>query len=129
MGSTTVEDFARWLDEYGDASRRGDPAASADLFTDDARYFESPFDEPLVGRDAICDYWAQGATAFTDKQPSYEILAVAGDRGIANWRSRFTVAASGERAALDCVFVVEFDEDGRCREFREWWHVRRPADD
>lgn len=126
MVSLTVERFALWLDEYGDASRRNDPAASAALFTDDARYYERPFDEPLVGRDAIERYWAQGATALTDKQSSYEILAVVGDRGIANWRSTFT-RATGIRSSLDCLFVADFDDDGRCRQFREWWHLRQQS--
>lgn len=127
--SLTIERFAVWLDEYGDASRSNDPAASAALFTDDARYYESPFDEPLVGRDAIHRYWAQGATTLTDKESSYEILAVVGSRGIANWRSRFTRVTTGTRSTLDCLFVADFDDSGRCREFREWWHLRHePAE-
>lgn len=127
--SLTVESFAQWLDEYGGASRRNDPAASAALFTDDAHYYESPFDEPLVGRDAIHRYWAQGATTLTDKESTYEILAVVGDRGIANWCASFTRTATGTRSTLDCLFVADFDDNGRCREFHEWWHLRQQPSD
>jgi ketosteroid isomerase-like protein len=121
------ERFARWMQAYGDASRRDDPDASAALFAEDARYFEGPFDDPLVGRAAIREYWADGATNLTDKESAFEILAVTETRGIARWRSRFTDVRTGARSELDCVFVVDFDDSGRCSEFQEWWHHRRSA--
>jgi len=43
--------------------------------------------------------------------------------GIARWQSKFTNLQSGKRVALDCVFLVEFDDDGKCSVFREWWHL------
>ena len=46
------------------------------------------------------------------------------DQGIARWRSQFTVIQSRKRLSLDCLFVVAFDDDGLCREFREWWHIQ-----
>lgn len=39
-------------------------------------------------------------------------------------KSKFTVIQSGERLALDCLFLIEFDENGKCSVFREWWHLR-----
>lgn len=120
----TTEAFTQWMAEYGRASAENDPPASAALFAPDACYHESPFDAPLVGRDAIHDYWLQGAHRLRDKQSSFEILAVEGPRGIARWRSTFVHVETGRRFALDCVFVVEFDEAGLCRLFREWWHIQ-----
>jgi hypothetical protein len=40
------------------------------------------------------------------------------------WQSKFTVIKSGECLALDCLFVAEFNEEGLCQIFREWWHIQ-----
>lgn len=124
MKPLTLERFTAWMTEYGRASAENDPQTSANLFAPDARYYESPFDEPMVGRQAIYEYWNRGAQNLKDKESTFEILAVDGDTGIARWRSSFTVIESGKRLALDCLFVAEFDEEGLCRTFREWWHIR-----
>ncbi len=124
MAALTHKRFTAWLTEYGRASAENDPQASANLFAHDARYYESPFDEPIVGRDAIYEYWKKGAQTLKDKESSFEILSVQDNRGIARWQSSFTVIESGKRLALDCLFVTEFDEDGLCHTFREWWHIR-----
>ena len=116
--------FGSWLEKYGEASREGDPQASANLFSQDAEYYESPFDDPIVGRDAIYQYWSAGAENFRDQESTYEILSVKDDLGIARWQSRFTNNNTGKRLALDCIFLAEFDIDGKCSVFREWWHLQ-----
>ncbi len=125
MNTLTFTSFAHWLQSYSQASADDDPQASARLFAADARYYESPFDAPLVGRQAIYDYWAAGAQRLTDKQASHEILAVGEKVGIARWQGRFVVKATAAAVALDCLFVAEFDDEGLCCCFREWWHSRQ----
>lgn len=123
MKPLTREAFAYWLESYGRASAQNDPQASASLFAEDARYYESPFDEPMVGREAIYRYWAVGAQDLADKTSSYEILAVRDNLGIARWQAQFVRRGSGAAMALDCIFLVEFDDRGLCSLFREWWHL------
>lgn len=124
MPMLTRQQFALWMIAYGRASAENDPQASANLFASDARYYENPFDEPITGRAAIYAYWNDGAQKFQDKESAFEILAVKKNRGIARWQSKFTVVETGKRLALDCLCVVEFDADGLCETFREWWHIR-----
>lgn len=124
MNSLTLDVFTQWLESYGKASQENDARASAELFTSDARYYERPFDEPMIGREAIYQYWFEGAQALKDKRSIYEIYSVKDRLGIARWRSQFTVIQTGIPMALDCLFLVSFDEDGLCSEFREWWHVQ-----
>ena len=78
----------------------------------------------MVGRDAIYQYWNEGAQTLKDKESTHEILSLNDNLGIARWRAKFTNIESGQRLALDCVFLVEFDDDGKCRLFREWWHIK-----
>ena len=124
MKLLTLEHFTTWMTAYGRASAENDPQASANLFAENARYYENPFEEPIVGREAIYEYWNKGAQNLKDKEAFFEILAINGNTGIARWQSGFTVVESGKRLALDCLFVVEFNDDGLCQTFREWWHIR-----
>lgn len=118
------ESFRSWLDAYGHAWEAHDPEASAALYCEDALYFETPFDEPMRGVAAIRDYAAEAAGAQKDVTFSADVLAVSGDTGIARWTTSFTRVPSGVRVELDGIFLVKFSVDGRCREFREWWHRR-----
>jgi ketosteroid isomerase-like protein len=124
MTPLTLEHFTAWMTAYGRASAENDPQASANLYAPDTRYYENPFDAPITGRDAIYEYWNKGAQKLKDKESSFEILSVENNRGIARWQSKFTVIESGKRLALDCLFVAEFNEEGLCQTFREWWHIR-----
>lgn len=115
-------DLGRWLDRYGRAWETRDPQAAAALFSEDARYYETPFVEPAIGRRGVFDYWANATGGQSDVSFSHEIVAVSGQRGVARWRARFTRASTGATVVLDGIFLLEFAEDGLCRELREWWH-------
>ena len=123
MKLLTFTTFDKWLEMYGKASAENNPQASAELFSRNAEYYETPFDEPMVGRDAIYKYWKMGAKSFKDKESKYEILSLKDNLGIARWQSKFTDLKSGKRFALDCLFLVEFDHNDKCKLFREWWHL------
>lgn len=101
MKALNLEVFDAWLQEYGRASRDNDAQASAELFAQNAEYHETPFDEPMIGRNAIRKYWEVGAQTLKDKESTYEILAVKDNVGIARWQSNFTDITSGKRLALD----------------------------
>jgi hypothetical protein len=115
--------FEEWLLAYGRAWETGNPDAVAALFTPDAAYYETPFDEPMVGAEAIRRYWSQGAEqAQKDVRFGFLILSIAGRMGIAKWQASFERIPSGVGVELDGILTAEFDQSGRCRVFREWWH-------
>lgn len=122
MKALTLHGFKEWMDMYGEASENGDAKAAAELFAQDAEYYEIPFDEPMIGRDSIYRYWSGASQSLKDVRFSYEILALQGNLGIALWQGRFASVKSCNHVALDGVFLVEFDERGKCTVFREWWH-------
>lgn len=118
----TLAGFKKWMDLYGKASEESDPKAAAELFTHNAEYYETPFDDPIIGQDAIYRYWTEAARYLKDVRFSYEIVTVAGNLGIALWQAKFVNVRSGNHVELDGVFMVEFDQDQKCSRFREWWH-------
>ena len=123
----TEESLKSWLDAYGRAWETRDPEAVIELFTEDATYQETPFSEPMRGRQAIHEYWAE-KVARSQEQVSFgcEILAAAGDAGIAHWWASFVRTRSRTRVKLDGIFLLSFDSPDRCRALREWW-VRQEA--
>jgi nuclear transport factor 2 (NTF2) superfamily protein len=116
------QELRAWLDAYGKAWESNDPDAAMQLFTEDARYYETPFDEPSHGREGVRSYWAGATGSQSDISFTYEIIATLPHRGIARWSAEFTRVTSGKRVKLDGVFVLDFDSDGLCRVLREWWH-------
>jgi uncharacterized protein (TIGR02246 family) len=114
--------FENWLDAYKRAWEDRDPEAAADLFAADANYHETPFEAPVRGRDGIRDYWSDATRYQEGIEFSYEILATTENAGIAHWHTEFTRLTANSTVELDGIFVVELDADGKCAEFREWWH-------
>jgi hypothetical protein len=115
--------FNDWLAAYGRAWEERDPAAAVALFTEGADYYETPFDAPFSGREAIYDYWAAVPKYQRDIRFGYELLSVRDNVGIARWWCAFTRVPGGQRVRLDGIFVLTMDEgSGRCGRFEEWWH-------
>ena len=103
------------------------PDAIGDLFTDDATYSFHPYDEPVVGRQAIVAAWLKDADAPRTYEASYKPIAIDGDVAVVNGRSRYFKDSSRSELTRewDNIFVIQFDKDGRCRSFREWYVARR----
>jgi len=120
-------DFTQWLARYVDAWRLNDAAAIGDLFSPDVRYAYDPFDEAVVGRTALIASWLKEPDDPESWQAEYEVLAIDGDVFVAHGRTRYL---TDDRSDVDRefanIFVCRFDEDGRCREFTEWYMRRRP---
>jgi hypothetical protein len=112
------------LDAYGRAWEAGDTVAAAQLYSDDVAYYETPFDAPARGTRGVRDYSAIAAAAQRDVHFWHEPYAVKGNTGIARWGASFVRVPSGVCVELDGIFVLKFDDDGRCSELREWWHRR-----
>ncbi len=115
--------LAAWLDAYGEAWKNRDPDAIAKLYTEDAAYYETPYDEPMRGLAAIREYASRAKAAQRDVEFWHQPHC-AGDVGIARWGASFVRVPSGVKVELDGVVFVRLDEDNRCYEFREWWHRR-----
>lgn len=102
----------RWVTEYERAWRDCDAPAVRDLFTEDAQYLTSPYEEPLVGHEAIEAFW-------NDPQPfEMEIQSLTVDGSHAVVRVRVTYR-DPEQEYLD-LWELDFASDGRVERFVEW---------
>ncbi len=116
------ESFSHWLDAYGRAWETRDPQAAGRLFTEDATYRESPFDDPMFGRNAIIEYWSDVPKSQENIKFSYEIFGITEQRGFARWWASFVRIPSQMKVKYDGIFVVEMNEKNECTKFEEWWH-------
>lgn len=117
--------FHDWLLRYGGAWEQGDPEAAVALFSPSAVYFETPFDEPMAGTEAIRRYWTEGAKdGQTVVRFEASVISFDGKTGFAHWTACFRRVGSGTFVELEGVLRAEFDDLGRCVTFREWWHRR-----
>jgi ketosteroid isomerase-like protein len=110
--------FSAWIDSYERAWRTAGTEALREVFTDDATYVHSPYEQPITGLDAIAADWEDGREGpdevFT---MSPEIVAVEGDTGVARVLVRYGEPVTQEYLDL---WVVRFADDGRCSWFEEW---------
>jgi uncharacterized protein (TIGR02246 family) len=118
--------FAAWLERYKQAWETRDASLAGALFTEDATYHEKPFDAPMQGRPAIEAYWTRVTAGQSDIHFTYEVIACAGDQGVAHWHAAFLVEG-GARIELDGVFVCAFADAETVRHLREWWDVQATA--
>jgi hypothetical protein len=122
-----------WLDRYVAAWLSYDPEEIGSLFSDDIAYRFHPDGDPVVGRDAVVASWL-GESASQDAstrdepgtyQAAYAPVAIEGDVVVATGTSTYFTSPSGpvDRVYDNC-FLMRFDDEGRCREFTEYYHER-----
>ena len=109
-----------WLERFVAAWKSYDRAEVEALFSEDARYRYHPWDDPVVGREAIADSWLEDRDEPGSFEAGYECYAVDGDRAVAVGTSSYT---RGD--VYDNVYLLRFDGDGRCSELTEWF-MKRP---
>jgi hypothetical protein len=123
----THDDVQAWLDRYIAAWRSYDPEAIGDLFGEAATYRYHPWDDPIEGRDEIVRAWvAPAGNASSRDEPDtwdarYEPYAVDGHHAVAIGWSRYFAAGDTPEKLYHNVYLLEFDDDGRCGSFIEYF--------
>jgi hypothetical protein len=117
----TREHVQRWLDGYVAAWRSYDADAIRALFAADVSYAYHPWDEPLRGPDAVAASWLEDRDEPGSWEAAYAPALIVGHAAIAKGESRY---ADGN--VFSNLFELEFDDEGRCTRFVEWY-LRQPS--
>ena len=117
----TRDDVQRWLDAYVKAWRSNDAETVGALFSADVSYAYQPYEDPIQGRDAVVADWLREPDEPGTWAAHYEAYAVDGDRAVSVGTSDYLKADGSLDNRFHNVFLLRFDDDGRCREFVEYW--------
>jgi ketosteroid isomerase-like protein len=108
----------RWVGTYERAWRTPGTAEISALFTSDATYLHSPYEEPVVGVDAIGRMWEQDREGPDEVFTlSFEVLAVEDQTAVVRAEVRYGHPLRQEYRDL---WVLQLEADGRCSWFEEW---------
>lgn len=129
----THEHVQSWLDAYARAWETYDEQDIARLFSDDAEYRWHPADEPEVGRQTIVEAWLNpgGNASSRDVPGTYKAeltpYAVDGNRAVAVGTCTYWTDTT--RSKIERIYynnwLLEFDDEGKCSSFTEYWMVPR----
>lgn len=122
----------RWIEGYRRAWASDAPDDVAALFTQDATYKPYPWRREAVGwrgRDEIVAKWVGRGDSKIGWRFDHEIVAVEGDTAvIEGWTYYDRGEGEPWEEAYANIWLVRFDDDGKARQFQEWW-VQKPTED
>jgi hypothetical protein len=110
-----------WLDNYEKAWRSNDAETIGALFTDDAVYRWHPWDDGIVGREAIVSAWLDDTDEPDAWTMSCEAFAVDDDRGVARCTTTYLATEDDPETVYHNIFLVRLGDDGRCDDFTEYF--------
>lgn len=127
----THDQVQQWLDGYIAAWASNDAGDIGALFTEDVVYSYRPWVDDKVtvnGRDGVVEAWTRseedpaiaGAASW---EASYTPYAVDGNRAVATGWSKYVYGGDQDDRLFHNAFLIEFDGDGRCSSFREFWFL------
>lgn len=108
----------QWLAGYEAAWRAPGTNGLAALFTDDATYLHSPYEQPITGLGAIRRMWEEDRDGPDEVFTlATEVLAVEGPTAVV--RAEVCYGTPPRQEYRD-LWVLRFTGDGRCTWFEEW---------
>jgi ketosteroid isomerase-like protein len=104
-----------WIARYERAWRTAGTEPLRELFTEDATYRMSPYEEALVGLTAIAEMWeAEREGPDEEFSMTSEVVAVDGETAVVRVEVHYR-----DREYRD-LWVIHFADDGRAKAFEEW---------
>jgi ketosteroid isomerase-like protein len=119
MGQMTdISAVRRWLASYEAAWRSPGTEDLAGLFTSDAVYLQSPYEQPVAGLDAIRRMWEDEREGPDEVFTlATDVLAVDGPTAVVRAEVHYGDPLHQEYRDL---WVIRLAEDGLCTWFEEW---------
>lgn len=110
--------MSRWLAGYEAAWRTPGTEGLADLFTQDATYLKSPYEQPVTGLESIKRMWDEEREGPDEVFTlTTDIIAVDGPTAVVRVEVRYGDPPVQEYRDL---WVIRLAGDGRCTWFEEW---------
>lgn len=109
------------IDTFAKGWERTQPETILSVFADDPVFQDSPFSEPIRGRDALRQYWADTPYHQADVHVATGEIFVAGPWFSTEIRVTYRRRRTGELVETRGALFCETDGD-RVTEMRMYWH-------
>jgi ketosteroid isomerase-like protein len=122
----THDQVQEWLDEYIAAWAANDADARSALFTENVVYSYRPWIDERVtvrGRDAVVASWLENPDDPGSWEAHYSPYAVDGNKAVATGWSKYLATDDAKERFYHNAYLLEFDDDGQCSSFREFWFL------
>ena len=120
----SLEQARATIDEFFSAISRGDAAAAAATFAQDASVEDPHGSEAHTGRAAIEAFYA-GMSAFLQSiSLGARDVYISGDGAAATWHAAYT-GKNGRSGEVSGIDVYSFDGDGRFTSLTGYWDVAK----
>jgi hypothetical protein len=118
------EKLQKWSNEFMQAWKDADTDKILSLLSNNVRYYEDIFEEPLIGKKEVKPLW--DVVKINQKVHSYKNEVIYSDNkgGIIHWTLTRASLPSGEEQEFNGVFEVHLNENNECEFFRMWRHLR-----
>jgi limonene-1,2-epoxide hydrolase len=110
-----------WAERYARAWEEADDDAVAQLFTDEATYRSSPFEEPCRGVDEIRRYWRRVTATQSRVKVRIGRTVADGNRAVVEWWTEMD--SDGTPVTLPGALLLDLEENGLCSALREYWNL------
>jgi steroid delta-isomerase-like uncharacterized protein len=124
----TREEILRKIDEQDGAFNRGDAAAVAALYADDARLLDQAAPGPVEGREGVRQYINGYLQAFPDLNWERVGVQIDGNTAVEEWRASGThegdlpgLPATRKRMSVEGCSVLHFGDDGLVHQELNYW--------
>ncbi|WP_454855987.1 nuclear transport factor 2 family protein [Promicromonospora soli] len=109
-----------WVRGYERLWRTAGTDGLAELFATEISYLTSPWATPVVGLPALADFWESERSGPDESfTMTSEVIAVDGPTAVVRVSVDYG-EPGGSTSRWRDLWVLEFDEDGRCVAFEEW---------
>lgn len=120
MSTLTPGDGQDLLAAYKRACERRDPEASLVLYATDAEHRANPFDDAVVGANAIRQMWNDVAAGQANVEFDAEHLWVVGSTVLTSFHGAYTDRETTERVRIRGFMTIEVNDDGLIQRLRQW---------
>jgi len=113
--------YSGMIEQFGKAWEQGLPEEITEVFSDDAVFMASPFDEPLRGKVAISEYWKDVPVEQAEVQFRFGEIFAAGPWFSTEYKCTFRRRRTGQMIDVRGSLFCE-TEEGKITEMRMYWH-------
>jgi ketosteroid isomerase-like protein len=116
------DEVQAWLDRYVELWRAPDADGIRELFAEDVTYRHGAYAPTIRGREALVEHWLSDPDPEGSWSADWQVELAGDDMAAASGITTYYESARpGYPGEYSNVFLMRFDAEGRCVDFREWW--------